>query len=250
VRVSFKKESRIRNQPGANLEPFAFPLPPTCGSTRPDPALKEANMSDVTSADHPVPPANRLFTPADHLRVPRYALVPRLLHWLIATLVLLALAFGWTIGYFGFGGLRETFGAAGTDFIYTTHKTLGVLILGFMVLRLLSRFAFGKPPYATPLPAPQRIASQLVHWLFYALLIVMPILGWLATASGGFPVHLFHIELPGLIDRNDALSETLFLWHRYVGYTIAGLVVLHVSGALYHWLGRRDEVMQRMALFR
>ncbi len=193
-------------------------------------------MSDVITAGHPA--------------MPRYALVQRLLHWLIAILVLLALAFGGTIGYFGFSGLRDTFGAAGTDFIYTTHKTLGVLVLGFMVLRLLTRFTFGKPAYATPLPAPQRIASQLVHSLFYALLIAMPVLGWLATASGGFPVHLFHIELPGLIGRNDDLSKTLFLWHQYVGYALVTLIVLHVAGALYHWRIRRDEVMQRMSLFR
>jgi len=193
-------------------------------------------MSNITTADYPA--------------MPRYALVQRLLHWLIAILVLLALGFGGTIGYFGFSGLRDTFGAAGTDFIYTTHKTLGVLVLGFMVLRLLTRFTFGKPAYATPLQAPQRIASQIVHTLFYVLLIAMPVLGWLATASGGFPVHLFNIELPGLIGRNDDLSKTLFLWHQYVGYALVSLIVLHIAGALYHWRIRRDEVMQRMSLFR
>ena len=181
---------------------------------------------------------------------PRYALVQRLLHWLIVVLVLLALIAGGTIGYFGFGGLRDLFGPAGTDLVYTTHKTLGVLILGFMVLRVLARLGLGKPAYAEPLPAPQRIASQTVHALFYVLLLAMPVLGWLATASGGFPVHLFHIELPGLIDRNKELSEVLFLWHRYVAYALVGLIVLHVAGALYHWRVRRDEVMQRISLFR
>lgn len=187
-------------------------------------------------------------TSANHSGLPRYALVHRLLHWLIAALVLLAFAFGATIGYFEFSGLREMVGPAGTDLIYTTHKTLGVLILGFMVLRLLSRVTFGKPAYATPLPAPQRIASQVAHTLFYVLLFAMPVLGWLATAAGGFPVSLFHLELPGLIGRNDALSETLFLWHQYVGYALITLVVIHIAGALYHWRIRRDEVMQRMSL--
>lgn len=193
-------------------------------------------MSDVTSADHP--------------GLPRYALMQRLLHWLIAILVLLAFAFGGTIGYFGFESLREMFGAAGTDLVYTTHKTLGVLILGFMLVRLLIRLTFGKPAYTAPLPGPQRIASQMVHGLFYLLLIVMPVLGWLATAAGGFPVSLFQFELPGLIGRDDALSETLFLWHRYVGYALIALIVLHIAGAMHHWLIRRDEVMQRMSLLR
>ena len=187
---------------------------------------------------------------AERVTPPRYAVIQRLLHWLIVVLVVLALIAGGTIGYLGFEGLRAAFGPAGTDFVYTTHKTLGVLILGFMVLRILARLGFGKPAYAQPIPAPQRIASQIVHALFYVLLLAMPILGWLATASGGFPVHLFHIELPGLIGRNKELSEALFLWHRYIAYALMGLIVLHVAGALYHWRVRRDEVMQRMSLFR
>jgi cytochrome b561 len=186
--------------------------------------------------------------PSDILNLPRYTLIQRLLHWLIAGVVLLALATGGTIGYLGFDGLRAQFGAAGTDFLYTTHKTLGVLILGLMVLRLAARLGLGKPAYAVPLPAPQRIASRTVHDLFYVLLLVMPILGWLATASGGFPVHFFTIELPGVIERNRELSDTLFFWHRVVGMTIAGLIVLHVAGALYHWRVRRDGVMRRMSL--
>lgn len=188
--------------------------------------------------------------PSDAQNLPRYTLIQRLLHWLIAGLVLLSLATGGTIGYMGFDGLRAEFGAAGTDFTYTTHKTLGVLILGLMVLRLAARLGFGKPTYAVPLPTPQRIASRAVHDLFYVLLFVMPVLGWLATASGGYPVHLFTLELPGLIDRNRELSDTLFFWHRVVGLTLAGLIVLHVAGALYHWRARRDGVMQRMSLLR
>ena len=194
-------------------------------------------MSDLTQA----PNAQSL---------PRYAFIHRLLHWVIAILVLLALAFGATIGYYEFTGLRDTFGIAITNFIYTTHKTLGILILGLMVLRLLTRFSFGKPRYATPLPAAQRVASETVHAAFYVLLLVMAVLGWLATGSGGFPVSLFHIELPAMIGRNDELSKTLFLWHQYVGYALATLIVLHIVGALYHWRVRRDEVMQRMSLFR
>ncbi|AGA32964.1 Cytochrome B561 [Thioalkalivibrio nitratireducens DSM 14787] len=184
--------------------------------------------------------------------LPRYALVQRMLHWLIAVLVILALIAGGTIGFLGFEGMRATFGAQGTDFFYTAHKTLGLSILGLMVLRLIARLWFDKPPYAVPLSLFQRLASRTVHTLFYVLLLlVMPVLGVLATASGGFPVHFFHIELlPGFISENEALSERLFGWHRIVGITLAGLIVLHVAGAIYHWKIRRDGVMERMSLLR
>jgi len=188
--------------------------------------------------------------PATASQFPRYTLIQRVLHWLIAAVVLLALTTGGTIGYLGFDGLRAQFGPAGTDFIYTMHKTLGVMILGLMVLRIAARLGLGKPEYAVPLPPAQRIASRVVHNLFYVLLLVMPVLGWLATASGGYPVHFFTLELPGLIDRNRELSDTLFFWHRIVGGTLAGLIALHIAGAMYHWRVRRDGVMQRMSILR
>lgn len=186
----------------------------------------------------------------DYSAPPRYALVQRLLHWLIAGLVLLALITGGTIGYFGFEGLQEQFGQRFTGLVYTSHKTLGLMILGLMLIRVLARLYFGKPGYAQPLPRFHRVASQGVHGLLYLALLGQPVLGWLATGSGDFPVHLFHIELPGLMAHNDELSRLLFLWHRYVAYLLVGLIVIHIAGAIYHWIFRRDEVMQRMSLFR
>lgn len=179
----------------------------------------------------------------------RYHIALRLLHWWMAGLVLLAFIAGSTIGFLGFDGLRTHVGAAGTDFIYTAHKSLGVLILGFLLLRLGTRLLVGKPAYDTPLSPMQRFASSSVHILFYVLLLAMPILGWLATAAGGFPVHLFHWELPGLIARDRALSQTLFLWHQIIGFTLLGLLAVHIGAAFYHWRVRKDRIMERMSLF-
>ena len=178
----------------------------------------------------------------------RYALPHRLLHWGIAILILLSLASGMTLGFLGFEGAMERFGQAGTDFVYTYHKTLGVTILGLMVLRLISRLVFGKPAYEQALPPAQKWASSAVHVALYVLLFTMPVLGWLATASGGYPVQFFQFNLPGLIGRDPALSETLFAWHGRVGWLILVLAVIHISAALYHWKVRRDGVMQRMSL--
>ncbi|WP_163576477.1 cytochrome b [Halomonas faecis] len=179
-----------------------------------------------------------------------YAYVHRLLHWLIAVLVLYSLTSGMTLGSLGFEGSVDTFGRTATDTIYTLHKTSGVLILVLMVLRLVSRLTNGKPPYAVPLPTLHRLASTLVHALLYVLLLAMPVLGWLATAAGDFPVQFFAWNLPGLIGVDEALSETLFVWHGRVGVLILLLAALHIAAALYHWLIRKDGVMARMSLFR
>jgi cytochrome b561 len=77
----------------------------------------------------------------------------------------------------------------------------------------------------------------------------MPVVGWLATAAGGYPVEFFDWTLPGLIDRNPALSKTLFALHALIGFVLIALILVHAGAALLHWLLWRDGVMQRMALF-
>ena len=165
-------------------------------------------------------------------------------------LVLCTLAIGMTLGYLGFEGTRNAFGLAVTNALYIAHKTIGVLLLVLMVVRVALRLTLGKPAYAVPLPGPQRIASEAVHGLLYLLLLAMPVVGWLANAAGGYPINFFHWELPGLIGRDDALASILVEWHRILGWTILVLVVAHVGAAMVHWRIRRDGVMQRMSLLR
>lgn len=180
---------------------------------------------------------------------PRYALSQRLLHWLTALLVFLALAAGLTLGQLGFAGARETFGLPMTNFLYITHKTLGVLLLGLILLRLGLRLGLGKPAYEPALPAWQRTLSGGVHLLLYLLLLGMPLLGWAATAAGGFPINFFHWELPPLLGRNRELAEQLFYWHGVVGWTLLAVIGLHIAAAVYHWRIKRDTVMRRMSLW-
>ena len=179
----------------------------------------------------------------------RYYLSQRLLHWAIALLVICSLSGGLTLYWLGFEGAQARFGVDGTNLLYTSHKTLGILILLLMMVRIVARAVLGKPEYYQRLPALQRVASETVHGLLYLLLLAMPVLGWLATAAGGFPVEFFHWHLPGLIGEDDALSQQLFFWHGVVGFAILGLIVMHIAAAVYHWRVRRDGVMQRMSLF-
>lgn len=180
----------------------------------------------------------------------RYTLIQRLLHWLIVVLAVALLGVGLTLGNLGYEGTVATFGSDTTNLLYTYHKTFGVMLLGLMVLRLLLRLTLGAPSYRQPLAAWQASASTVVHGLFYVVLLAMPVVGWLGTAAGGFPVQFFGWELPGLIAKNEALGETLFQIHAWLGWTLIGLILIHVAAALMHWLIQRDGVMERMSLFR
>jgi len=75
----------------------------------------------------------------------------------------------------------------------------------------------------------------------------MPIVGWLATAAGGFPVQFFGIQLPGFIGKNPEFAEELFDLHGVIAAVVAGLLVLHIGAGLKHWK-RKDGVMRRISL--
>ncbi len=179
----------------------------------------------------------------------RYSFVQRLLHWLIVLMVIGTLAAGITLGVQDFNGTVETFGKATTNMLYKYHKSFGILILGAMVLRLIARLAWGKPSYGGEIGWLARIASALVHLLLYLALFAMPVLGWLATGAGGFPVEFFDWNLPGMIGKDKELSTALFELHGLVGLVLLALVVLHVAAALRHALVLRDGVTRRMRLF-
>ncbi len=173
----------------------------------------------------------------------------RVLHWLVAVAVLLSLATGLTLGFLGYERTVGLLGNALTNVLYTSHKTLGVAILLLMTLRIITRLAFVVPDHTPPLTDFERVVSTSVHHLLYALLVAMPMIGWAATATGGFPVEFFHWHLPGVLSKNEALSQTLFVWHERLGWVLLALITLHIVGALFHWLIKRDNVMKRMSLF-
>ena len=177
----------------------------------------------------------------------RFTLPQRLLHWLIALVVLALLVVGLTFWTLGYEGTVEAFGNEMTNLLYKYHKTFGILVFILMIVRVALRRASPPPAYDPPLTGPERIASRTTHLLIYLLLLGMPIGGWLATAAGGYPVQFFDWELPGLIGKNEALSERLFQFHGIGGLVLTALVVLHVGAALRHWM-RKDGVSGRMSL--
>ena len=180
---------------------------------------------------------------------PRYSLIQRILHWLVAGVLLLSLTGGALLYAYGFTGLRDTFGMGVTNAIYTGHKTAGVLILGLMLLRVAVRRGLGVPAPEPSLTPFQVRASEAVHLMLYVGLIGMAVLGWLATGSGGFPVEFFSARLPGILPKNEALSETLFWMHGLVAVALVGLIALHVGAAMMHWKVKKDGVMARMSLW-
>ena len=161
------------------------------------------------------------------------------LHWLIVALLVGQFIFAWTMPHIG----RNT----PVTTLISLHFSFGVLILVVAVLRLFWRASHGEPAPANGLPPWQTASARVVHWLLYLLLFVLPMLGWLNASWRGMPIVMFGRELPKLLPTR-ALG---WAWTGDVhvllsNYVLLALVGLHVAAALYHYLIRRDGVLQRM----
>ncbi len=172
-------------------------------------------------------------------RTDHYPATSKLLHWLIAICVL-------TTAPVAIAMSRASPGPA-QDTLFNLHKSLGVLILVLMVLRLINRLVVGAPIADPKIEPWQKAVSSVVHASLYVLLFAMPIVGYVANSAFGAPTPFFGLfELPPIVGKNDALSAQLFTIHRWVGWLLIVLVLMHVGAALYHYLIRRDEVLKRM----
>jgi cytochrome b561 len=172
-------------------------------------------------------------------RTDHYPATSKLLHWLIAACVLTTAPVAITMTRLDKGSTQ--------DMLYNFHKSLGVLILILMILRLINRLAVGAPIAEPGIEPWQKAVSATVHTSFYVLLLAMPIVGYIANSAYGAATPFFGLfELPTIVEKNEALSTPLFTLHRWVGYLLILLVLTHVSAALYHYFVRGDHVLQRM----
>ena len=169
----------------------------------------------------------------------RFTLLQRMLHWLMAAMVLAMLFIG--VGMVS--TLRPKFLT-----LISIHRPLGIAILALALFRLGVRLRCGAPPLPANLPRWQAISAKASHYLLYGLLIAMPLIGWSMLSAGGYPIILYGpIHLPKIMPHNDTLYAFLRSAHTVLAYLFFATVLGHVGGALFHALIRRDGVFQSMA---
>jgi cytochrome b561 len=167
-----------------------------------------------------------------------FSFLQRVLHWLMAILVL-AMLF---IGVMMVSTLKPSF-----LILLAIHKPLGLAILVLALLRLGVRLKRGVPPLPEDLPSIQVCAAKLSHIALYALLIAMPLIGWGMLSAGGYPIVLFgSFHLPGILPQDDRLYALLRTAHTLFAYAFFATILLHIAAALFHALIRRDGVLRTM----
>ena len=188
------------------------------------------------------------FRTAITLKYPvKYPLAIRILHWSMALIILGMIWAGWTMV-----SLDDRVPAK-FELFYPWHKSFGMLILLLVVVRLTTRLRARAsiPPLPDGLARWEARAARIGHTALYALMIIVPCMGYAMSSSftQSDGVFFFGVNLPELLPKNDARFEVFQALHRYLAYTLLAVVVLHVAGALKHRFldkDRDNDVLSRM----
>jgi cytochrome b561 len=163
----------------------------------------------------------------------------RTIHWLMAALIFVALPLGVWASLLPRAGMRSE--------ILFFHKSIGVTVLGLVALRIVWRLIVGAPAYAEPLGRLTREASRAAHLALYALMIAMPVSGYLTSTAGGSAVPWFGLfDLPRLVGKDRSLDEAAGSAHLVLAWTIAFVLAAHLGAVVWHAAIKRDTILTRM----
>ena len=170
-----------------------------------------------------------------------YTPVAKGLHWLMAVMILGLLALGIYMHELPLSPQKLE--------LYSWHKWFGVTAFLLVLVRLGWRVTHIPPALPTSMPKLMQFAAHAGHFLLYALMLAIPLTGWLMSSAKGFTTNYFGLfDLPNLIDKDKALAATLKEAHGFLANSLMALVGLHIAAAMKHQLIDKDNLMARMRL--
>ncbi len=169
--------------------------------------------------------------------------VARTLHWLIAALIVAAIVLGL---------MREDVPREQLFLVLTLHKSIGLLVLALVLCRIVWRLGDKAPPPVPTIPRWQIVGAELVHWSLYALMLAVPLAGYLLSSFGHYPFPFFlqaNLPVPLLVEKNEALQGVFSEIHETLAWLMVGVLAAHIGAALYHHFVAKDATLARMTPF-
>jgi cytochrome b561 len=154
----------------------------------------------------------------------RYRTPAKVLHWLTAALVLALVASGVIMKQLGDGPVA--------DVLFSLHKLIGALTLTVVLIRLTYRLTGLESPGTASYRRPT------VHWMLYAIIVAVPLLGWAGISDFGAREIFFGYSLPAIWPQGAGYADLLLELHAYLAFSMLALVALHVGNALHDYMVR------------
>jgi len=169
----------------------------------------------------------------------RYTKTAVTLHWVVALALL---------GTFALGVYMHDLPLTPQKLkLYSWHKWAGMTVFALVLFRLAWRVTHKAPALPSSMGPGARAAAHAGHWVLYALMVAIPLSGWLMSSAQGFQVVWFGVvPLPDLVSRDADLGEALKTTHVVLNYAMLAAVVGHVGAALHHHFVKKDTVLSRM----
>ena len=169
----------------------------------------------------------------------RWGGVTRTLHWIIAILIIGA----GCVGLY----MADLPNSPQKIKIYAIHKSVGLTVLALVLLRIVWRLS-ERRPRDLPMPRWQQLAAHATHWLLYALMLAIPLSGWLYNSASGYPLQWwFTVQMPSLTGGADPeLKSLAHDAHFWLFMLLVVALVAHAGAALKHHFVDRDATLARM----
>lgn len=170
-----------------------------------------------------------------------YHVVQKVLHWLMAILIMLDLVVAQK-----FGDVLENWDRLESR---ADHASLGSIVLVLFVLRLFFRYRYGAPALPTSMPAWQVRLANGAHLLLYVLIGCLITTGILTAMNATAPLQLFQTFEITLGNRDESFFQFVRQFHEWTTISLITLIGIHILAALYHLFIARDGITTRMLIF-
>lgn len=169
-----------------------------------------------------------------------YGIISVLLHWSAAIVIVGLFAVGyWMVDLSYYSSWYRT--------APHWHKSIGIVLLLLMILRLLWRVISISPAPVVTHSKWERVSSKLAHMLLYAGVFAIIVTGYLISTADGRAIQVFNwFEVPGLGELFSQQADIAGDLHRYFAYAVIALAVLHAAAAVKHHVIDKDPTLKRM----
>lgn len=166
-----------------------------------------------------------------------YHPIVRALHWLMAALIFANGALAW---------LADDMERPLKGTLFFWHKSIGVLLLLLVVVRIVMIRKHSAPPYPESVSVRDVRVHKIVSHLLYLLMLVVPVAGYLLVDAAGGSASLFGLfSLPDLLAKNHEVHEFFEELHVILAWFLISLAALHAAAGLRH-KRLQDGIFERM----
>ena len=170
----------------------------------------------------------------------RFPLLMRILHWLMAAMVLSML----------FIGVAMVSSLVNYNRLVSIHRPLGILILILVVIRFVNRRFSKLPPFPPTMSQAERRIAHASEILLYTLMFVVPLVGWGMLSAGNYPIVMVGpLHLPHILPANPTLFALLRKTHTILAYLLFATFIGHLTAVSFHTLVLQDGLLSRMSVW-